>query len=158
MPLRFSYIATLALAALLALAGCDSGGDDDDEPTDAERFVGLWTAVQVEDSEGDRTAEFDEGVGTLVFAFEQDGTYDFSVTPGDGGGLAIEDETYVVNESAGTVALSGLPALGQVTLGYDFEGDALLELSADENLVSIFNVLAGEALLSGTVTLTLSRQ
>lgn len=151
-------IAFSLLLLALVIAGCDSNGGDDNGQSDAEVFVGTWTAVSIEDDDGDKTDMFSDALGRLTIVFEQDGSYSLSAIPDDGSTPLSFQGSYTVDEDAKTLTLNGVLLVNTLTLDYDIESENTIELTADENLSEVFNLAAGETLLNGDVTLTITRQ
>ncbi len=158
MPRRFCHIASLALAGLLALAaiGCDSGSDDngDEEPSDEELFVGVWTFASLTEDGVDRSNLFATAVEAFELGFESDGTYRVDVDPLVGEPQEING-TYTVNEGEETVSVE---ADGQsVTLDYGFRSDNdRLALTTDRG-AELSTLLGAPGLLEGTVTFVVER-
>lgn len=143
----------LALAIALVAIGCDSGSDDD--ASDAELFVGVWTMTAFEDGEGDRMPLFGQLANGLTATLTGSGEFSIFVDykPASGNEPTTIPGTYTVDEGANTLVLS--PPSGQnIPFSYEFNSDTSVDLSANSAFV---NGLFGTDVYTGTVTLTIEK-
>lgn len=147
----------LALLVALTSTGCDSNEDD---PTDAEIFIGTWTVVEVRDSEGDKTALFDEGVNNFSATLNSDNTYLLTVVFQDPERTDVElTGTYTIEPRSDALFLNVNLGGGDIPLHirYEIESENRIELSIAETFVElIFG--AEEGTYVGDVTFTIERQ
>ena len=125
----------LVLIALGGVTGCDS---NDDENSDAERFINAWTLTEVRDDEGDKTATFLEGYSGISASFDEAGTYTLMVDAVEQAADTTLSGPYSVNESSKTLLLT-IEVLGQtlpLPLTYSFQNDETLMLSGNSVLVN----------------------
>ncbi len=156
------YLSIAGVLALLALpswlsAGCDS--NDDDGPTDAERFVGTWVATGIEDSAGDQSAEFVALVNSLVAVMEAGDTPAFELTvdyKDDSGRPDLElAGTYAVDDGPRHLTLT-INTGANLPFTYVFQSDSQVALSAPAALVNpVFNPTTP---YEGTVTVNIQKQ
>ena len=141
----------LALVMALAAVGCDS---NDDEESDADRFVGTWELASITDDDGDQTATFQAIFTDVTVVFNDAGNYTMTFVPVAGSNTVLSG-TYDVNESGKSVTLNVTfnEQTVPLALPYSFDGDDELTVSAS---AAILNPLLGTN-LSGTVIITLER-
>jgi len=146
----------LALFVALTSIGCDSSEDD---PTDAEIFIGTWTVVEVRDSEGDKTSVFDEGVNNFSATLNSDNTYSLIVDFLDPERTDIPlTGTYTIEPGDVLILRANLGA-GELLLPfqYDIESENRIDLSISESFVeAIFGTEEGTYV--GDVTFRIARQ
>jgi hypothetical protein len=146
----------LALFVALTSIGCDSNEDD---PTDAEIFIGTWTVVEVRDSEGDKTSVFDEGVNNFSATLNSDNTYSLIVDFLDPERTDIPlTGTYTIEPGDVLILRANLGA-GELLLPfqYDIESENRINLSISESFVeAIFGTEEGTYV--GDVTFRIARQ
>lgn len=149
----------LSILTLLVflVAGCDS---NDDDPSDAERFVGTWLATGIRDSNGDQSAELVALVNSLTAVFQAgDETPVFLITVDYKDDSGREDlmlgGTYEVDEGARTIALT-IPTGASLPFTYAFQSDTQVNLSSSAAFINpIFNPSTP---YEGTVTITVQKQ
>ena len=147
----------LALFVALTSIGCDS---NDDDLTDAEIFIGTWTVVEVRDSEGDKTSEFDEGVNNFSATLNTDNTYSLIVDFLDPERTDIPlTGTYTFEPGSDDLILNVNFGGGEIPLHfrYEIESENQIELSISETFVElIFGTEEGTYV--GDVTFSIERQ
>ncbi|MXW64943.1 MAG: hypothetical protein F4Y00_05325 [Bacteroidetes bacterium SB0662_bin_6] len=149
----------LSILALLVflVVGCDS---NDDDPSDAERFVGTWLATGIRDSNGDQSAELVALVNSLTAVFEAgDENPAFLITVDYKDDSGREDltlpGTYAVDDGARTLTLTTLIG-ASLPFMYAFQSDTQVSLSASSAFINpIFNPSTP---YEGTVTITVQKQ
>ena len=134
---RLAYIYSSALLVLLALAwvGCDSSDPEDEEPTDADVFVGTWavTGVSINDQE----------VGALILTQldEASARFDGNGLDDDGAfsGVVVRDgerselvTRYELDEAEGTVTFTGGVFESPVALDYTIESNDRIVLESND--------------------------
>lgn len=146
---------SLIVLALLFGVGCDSGSD---ESSDVERFLGTWQAVSVKDSAGDKTAEFQTEINSVVVLLRTDNTYRLDVDYRESSNQAdVTLEGDYSLQADGQALLLDIGFGGsviQVEMIYRFVNDQTVELEGDALLV---NAVVGSDLFTGRVTLTIAR-
>ncbi len=149
---------TLSIVALLAflVVGCDS---NDDGPSDAERFVGTWTATGIRDSNGDQSGEFVALVNSLTAVFQagdEDPAFLITVDYKDDSGR--EDVTlggtYAVDDGPRTLTLTIEGA--SFAFNYVFQSDTQANLSS--NAAFVTRIFRPSTPYEGTVTITVQKQ
>ncbi len=150
---------TLSIVALLAflVAGCDS---NDDGPSDAERFVGTWTATGIRDANGDQSGEFVALVNSLTAVFQagdEDPAFLLTVDYKEESGredLSLGG-TYAVDDGARTLTLT-IPSGANLPFNYAFQNDTRVNLASNAAFVNpIFNPSTP---YEGTVTVIIQKQ
>ena len=150
---------TFSIVALLAflVVGCDS---NDDGPSDAERFVGTWTATGIRDSNGDQSGEFVALVNSLTAVFQagdEDPAFLITVDYKDDSGR--EDVTlggtYAVDDGARTLTLT-IPSGANVPFNYVFQSDTQANLSS--NAAFVTRIFRPSTPYEGTVTIIVQKQ
>lgn len=142
----------LALLAFL-VAGCDS---NDDDPSDAERFVGTWVAAGITDSNGDQSAELVALVNSLTAVFQagdEDPAFSITVDYKDDAGRedVTLNGTYTVDDGPRTLTLT-TPMGASLPFTYAFQSDTQVSLSSNAAFINpIFNPSTP---YEGTVTTT----
>lgn len=142
-----------SLLLLVAVAvGCDSNEDD---PSDAERFVGNWQLTALSDAGGDKLAAFSQAANSLTANLTASNQFTIVVDYKEE--LGLEDQTiagtYQVQEGARQLVL--IPPGGQqIPFAYEFEEDDVVELSVQSVFV---NALFGTEAYTGTVRLTIEK-
>lgn len=148
---KFSVL-VLALVVALAAVGCDSAEDD---PSDAERFVGTWTMVGLSDGDGDKMTDFNQVADGLTANLSADGQIVINVDYKEGTGLQDRTipGTYEVNEGAKVLVVN--PPTGQsISFQYEFDSNTRATLSAASQFI---NALFGTEAYTGTVTITIEK-
>ncbi len=150
---------TLSIVALLAflVVGCDS---NDDGPSDAERFVGTWTATGIRDANGDQSGEFVALVNSLTAVFQagdEDPAFLLTVDYKEESGredLSLGG-TYAVDDGARTLTLT-IPSGANLPFNYAFQNDTRVNLASNAAFVNpIFNPSTP---YEGTVTVIIQKQ
>ncbi len=152
----FSIAGVLAALALLAV-GCDS--NDESGPTDAERFVGSWTAIAISDSNGDQSAEFAAIVSSLIVVMQEGDDPAFSLTvdytEDSGRDDLVLAGTYAVDDGPRNLTLT-IASGASLPFTYSFEDDSRAILTTSAALVNpIFNPTTP---YEGTVRVTIQKQ
>ena len=150
-------ISSLLLITLLAIAGvgCDS---DDNEESDAAKFVGHWVLTGVSDDDGDALATFAENFDSISLTNVDDGSFTLTVDPKVGDNIVLPG-TYSVNESADRFTLVATTPLGPASLNftYAFDGDNTIVLTSDTTTALLLNTLFDGVDLVGQAVITISR-
>ncbi len=149
---------TFFIVALLAFpfAGCDSN----DDPSDAERFVGTWMAAGVSDSNGDQSEEFMALVNHLTAIFRAGDEDPAFLLTLDYNEEAERDDvllsgTYAVDDGAQTLTLT-IPGGANLPFNYAFQNDMRVNLSSNAAFINpIFNLTDP---YEGTVTVIIQKQ
>lgn len=147
----------LALFVSLTSIGCDSNEDDD--PTDAEIFIGTWTVVEVHDSEGDKTSLFEEGINNFSATLNSDNNFSLIVDFLDPERTDIPlTGTYSIEPGDVLILRANLGA-GELPLPfqYDIESENRIDLSISETFVEAIFGTEPETYV-GDVTFTIERQ
>ena len=142
----------LALLFGLTAIGCDSAEDD---PSDAEIFVGTWNLVSLIDDEADKTAVFAQIANSFRTTLGSDNNFTVVVDYKDE--LGIEDltipGTYSVLEDDKRFILA--PPVGpNVPFLYEILSDTRIRLSTDAAFV---NGLFDTDSYDGTVVITIEK-
>ncbi len=161
------------LAVAFALPACD---DVTEQPPDAERIVGTWNVETVNVTTGIGISvpvlDVEAGGDESAFSFESDRSFAFTFDPNDGRVLEIVvagttlasipltqtvtlNGTYELQEGTRDIVLTTVAAPGGITMGYEFQGNDGLELTAeDPETLALFLGLAGDefTVFSGIVT------
>ncbi len=154
---RYFSITSLLVAPALLAVGCDS---NDEGPTDAERFVGTWTAIAITDSNGDQSAAFAELVTSMTVVF-QAGDEDpaFSLTVDYTEASEREDlllpGTYAVDDGPRSLTLT-IVSGASLPFTYAFENDSRARLTTSAALVN--PVFEPTTPYEGTVMVTIQKQ
>lgn len=148
-------LTSILLLALLAIVG--TGCDSNDDPSDADLFVGNWTLSGVSDASGDRLADFGAGFSSITLTNNEDGTFTINVTPRQGSPMAISG-TYTIVENTTSITLRATVGGQTVPLNftYTFSGDNQVALRSDTTTAVLLNNLFGTT-LEGQVTLTVTK-
>ncbi len=147
--MRKSSVFLLVLLFALTSIGCDSTEDDD--PSDAEIFVGTWTLVGLSDDEGDKLALFGQVANGFTATLRGDNTFHVLVDYIQQDDLEIAG-TYTVNEDATTLVLS----IGTQNPAFDYQIE-------NENRIVLFapavivNTLFQTSAYVGQVRITIQR-
>lgn len=139
----------LALVLGISTLGCDSSEDD---PSDAELFVGTWALVSIADGGGDKTPVLLAAANSMMAQLNSDNTFEIDVDYKQQTDLHLEG-TYTVNEGAKQLILTVGPQ--NPPFGYSFASDNRVTLSAGSDIV---NGLFGTTLYTGTVIMTIEKQ
>ena len=150
---------TLSIVALLAflVVGCDS---NDDGPSDAERFVGTWTATGISDRNGDQSGEFVALVNSLTAVFQagdEDPAFLLTVDYKEESGredLSLGG-TYAVDDGARTLTLT-IPSGANLPFNYAFQNDTRVNLASNAALVN--PIFEPSTPYEGTVTIIVQKQ
>jgi hypothetical protein len=146
----------LALFVALTSIGCDSNEDD---PTDAEIFIGTWTVVEVHDDEGDKTSIFEEGVNNFSATLNTDNTYSLIVDFLDPERTDIPlTGTYTIEPGDMLILRANLGA-GELPIlfQYDIDSENRIDLTIQDTFVeAIFGTEEGTYV--GDVTFRIERQ
>ena len=149
----------LSILALLVflVAGCDS---NDDDPSDAERFVGTWTSTGISDSNGDQSAELVALVNSLTAVFQagdEDPAFLITVDYKDDSGREdlMLPGTYEVDDGPRTLTLT-IPTGASLPFTYAFQSDIQVNLSSSAAFINpIFNPSTP---YEGRATITVQKQ
>ena len=132
---KISYTFLFLLLASIAAVGCDSDPNEEEETTDAERFLGNWAVVSAADQDGarDQTAVF-SSLGVMTVDLAENGTFSLLLQYNDPAepDLSLAGP-YTVN-SAGkqlvlTIDFQGLTV--NLPFAYVFNSDTEVELTVD---------------------------
>lgn len=154
---RLAHIG-FALLLLAFAAGCDT---TEDSRSEAELFVGSWTLVKVEDTEGDKTALMNQA-GKLSIVFKADGKFDLLYDPADGSEDQTLSNTYLVAEATNVLTLNATNPFTQAPLPlevtYDYRSDNEVVLTIPASTVLLVGTIVPPfAALKGQAKLTLKR-
>lgn len=142
----------LLIFGLIAV-GCDS---NDDDPSDAELFVGDWALSSLTDAEGAVALELYTAVSV---SFDSDDSFSLDLEGGEGvPDLAISGN-FVVTEADGEIRLNAvIPNVGSIplTFTYEFDGDDSVDLIAGPQTTAALNSVLGLELTS-PVTFSVTR-
>ena len=140
--MRKLWFAMLVLVTLGAAIGCDSGGDDDSGPTDAETFVGNWRLTQLllvsQGATQDATFLITAAGATVLIDFESS-TFEITVETADS--TSTFPGTYSVNDTQKTVILTSSEFTAPVTIQYEINSENQITLDTDD--VALFVELTG---------------
>jgi hypothetical protein len=147
----------LALLLVVTSVGCDSNND----PSDAETFVGTWALTGVSDSNGDATAAFAAGFSSVVLTNATDGSFTMRVSfsAANGGQVLTIPGTYVVNEGAKGLVLNAVVGGNPAPLAftYSISNDNVVVLTAGATTSVLLNTLFGTS-LEAPANITITRQ
>ncbi len=148
-------LTSILFLALIAFVG--TGCDSNDDPSDADLFVGTWALTGVSDASGDRLADFGAGFSSITLTNTADGNFTINVTPRQGQPMAITG-TYVVVENGETITLRASVGGQTIPLNftYDFTSDTVVALTSDTTTAVLLNNLFGTT-LQGQVTMTVTK-
>lgn len=142
----------LALLFGLTSIGCDSAEDD---PSDAEVFVGTWNLISLTDGEGDKTAAFATIANSFRTTLESDNEFEINVDYKEETGLTdrVIPGTYSVVEDAKKLILTP-PAGPNVPFDYEILNESRIRLSTAADFVNgMFNTESYQ----GTVVITIEK-
>lgn len=142
----------LALLFGLVSVGCDSA---DDDPSDAELFVGTWNLISLTDGERDKTADFATIANSFRTTLESDNEFEINVDYKEETGLTdrVIPGTYSVVEDAKTLILS--PPVGpNVPFQYEILNESRIRLSTPAEFV---NGMFQTDAYQGTVVITIEK-
>lgn len=141
-----------ALLFGLTSIGCDSAEDD---PTDAELFVGTWNLVSLTDAEGDKTAGFAAIANSFRAELDSDNTAVITVDYKAETGLEnrVIPGTYNVVEAEKAFILTP-PAGPSVPFDYEILSESRIRLSAASAFI---NGLFQTDAYKGTVVITIEK-
>lgn len=153
-----NWAIVLLLALSIGWTGCDSS--DEDDVSDAERFVGNWEAVSATAAGVDLLTLLD---GSLSASYPTSTTFTLAASNGDGDPLLDVAGTFTVDEAANTITYASDEITRSVAMGYQFEnnnntvvftfdGSAFDDLGFEVN-EQVLNIISGQ-----TVTATLTRR
>ncbi len=141
--MRKLWLFALVLAMLGGAIGCDSGGDEDTGPTDAEVFVGNWRLTQLvltgPDGSQDVTALLLTLAGITVDIDFESSTFAIDVNMTDS--MSTFAGTYNVNETQKTVTLTSSDFTAPVTIQYMIDSNNQITLETAD--VALFIDLTG---------------
>ena len=138
----------LALLVGLSTIGCDSNEDD---PSDAELFVGIWGLVSISDGGGDKTPLLQAAANSLVAQLNSNNTFSVIIDYKEQADLNLGG-AYTVDEGAKQLILTVGPQ--SPAFSYSFTNDNQVTLSAPSQIV---NGLFATTIYSGTVNITIRR-
>ena len=139
----------LALVLGISALGCDSSEDD---PSDAELFVGTWGVVSITDGGGDKTPLLLAAANSLVAQLNANNSFAVDIDYKEQADLHLAG-TYTVEEGAKQLILTVGPQ--SPPFSYSFASDNRVTLSAASTIV---NGLFGTTLYTGTVNMTIEKQ
>ncbi|MEX1055598.1 MAG: hypothetical protein WED81_06180 [Rhodothermales bacterium] len=139
----------LAFVLGFSSLGCDSSEDD---PSDAELFVGTWALVSIRDGGGDKTPLLLAAANSMVAVLNSNNTFEVDIDYKEQPDLHLEG-THVVNEGAKQLVLTVGPQNPPFT--YSFASDTRTTISANSQIV---NGLFATTLYTGNVVMTIQKQ
>jgi hypothetical protein len=146
----------VAVVLAFAAAACDSNEED---LSDLEILVGSWTVVEVSDTEGDKTAIFEEGVQNFTATLNVDGSYsmllDF-VEPARPD-IPLQGD-YILHEGPNELELHATLLGNPVVLPFEYRietEDRVDLLISDELVEPVFGTQPDTYV--GTITFTIAR-
>jgi hypothetical protein len=149
----------LALLIGVTAVGCDS--NDDDDPSDAEIFVGTWTLVSISDQTGDRT----DGIGQFLAApitanFASNNTFTITINyNAQAEGAGLTDSTipgsFVLKVGAKSLQLSPTGFGATVPFDYTITNENQITLTADAAFMNA--LFTPQTAFQGRVTLRILR-
>lgn len=144
----------LLIFGLIAI-GCDSNDDGDDDPSDAERFVGTWSLNDVSDAEGDVNLE--ANFNSIAATFNADDTFSIAIDAVEGGTDLNLTGTWTLVEASETLTLNAtVPGIGSIplTFNYEFSGENILLTAGPQTTAALNGVLALDPPLVSPVVFT----
>ena len=153
--MRKLWFAVLVLMLLGAAVGCDSGGDDDSGPADAEVFIGNWRLANLLLNGSDFSAILLANA-TVTIDF-QASAFSIDIMTDS---LTTIAGTYTVNDVQKTVTLSSSELPNAVSLDYTINSDNQITLETRD--AALFIGLTGIdpaslGLVIETITLVVQR-
>jgi len=149
----------LALLIGVTAVGCDS--NDDDDPSDAEIFVGTWTLVSISDQTGDRTGGFAPFLAAPITAnFASNNTFAVTINynaQAEQAGLTdrVIPGSFVIEAGAKSLQLSPTGFGATVPFDYTITNDNQITLTADAAFMNV--LFTPQTAFQGRVTLSIQR-
>ncbi|MBO6576479.1 MAG: hypothetical protein JJ896_17330 [Rhodothermales bacterium] len=149
-------LSTLFFALMIAVVGV--GCDSNDDPSDAEAFVGVWALTNVEDADGSQLQAFGAAFSSVVLTNSSDNSFVLNVTPREGDPLTVPG-TYVVNENTNSFTLNANLGGQAIPLAftYAYTSDNVVTLTGGATTAVLLNQLFGTSLVAPAV-ITITRQ